>query len=98
MRTNYDTQPEKIQIEEAADHAVVFLREKITKEDEGYSADEYYIITEKSKNLYKRVEANFDTWLERAKEEPEEKESTEDILMETALDHEERICMLELFS
>lgn len=97
--------PNPIQIESRGDIFDIWLRknvEEITSEEDGTKIqyDEAYMQTDEEPEI---TEVNFEEWFETASEwEPEEEvdyvETEEDFLIELALDHEERICLLELKS
>lgn len=107
MKTYYTTKPLSVDYEESPDGTVVFFRENISDGQyepamggNVYSADEYTIVIHGSVAVArKRVEANYEVWLEAAKEASTPSVPVPDasaMLLELAADHEERICLLEL--
>ncbi len=99
-------EPSPIHIEARGNIFDIWLRQDIreveaTEEGETYT---YWVCDEAYMQALTRPEItaeNFDTWFAKAviwtepSDEPEE--GLDDLLLELAADHEERICMLELF-
>lgn len=70
--------------------ADVWLHVNIVQNEEGWEADENYFRCNWSREY---VEEHFDELLDYA---PYVEPTTEDLLLETAADHEYRICLIEL--
>ena len=73
MKTNYGTRPESVRVDRVGQGAIVRLRENIidlsTAEYPQWQADEYTLETHYSATLESRVKADFDGWLQLAKQE-----------------------------
>jgi hypothetical protein len=72
QKTNYAAQPDNVKIERIGHNAVIRLRENIadmsTEENAQFEADEYTLEVPYASTLEKRIEDDYESWLNRAKQ------------------------------
>ena len=94
-----DVIPPVVTIEQINNNrCIVRITQNVEQYENGYVYDEYIMPSVYYPRIAEDIEANIERYVEQAIFIEEEKsKATEDFMLEFLSEHEERICMLELF-
>ena len=99
MIVHGDVIPSVVTIEQINNNrCIVRITQNVEQDESGYIYDEYKMPSVYYPRIAEDVEANIDRYIAQAQIiEDEKNNATEDFMLDFVAEHEERLCMLELF-